>query len=121
MKLAASVGDFGHRCNSFDRWPLLAAAALATTLIACGEGGGGGVIEDNLIRPGVTAMNNASVLACNADKAALTTALSMFEIMQGEPAIDQTALIEAGYLRESSESYTVVNGQIRPSDPETCS
>jgi hypothetical protein len=80
-------------------------------------GDGGGPIEDNLIRPGITAMDQASVLACNADKAALTMALETYEIMQGDPAADQTALIEAGYLREPSTLYEVVDGQIQPIDP----
>ena len=83
-------------------------------VVACG---GDGVIEDNLIRPGITAMNQASDLACNADRAALTMALETFEIMQGDPATDQAALIEAGYLREPSTLHEVVDGQIQPTDP----
>lgn len=84
---------------------------------ACG-GDGGGVIEDNLIRPGITAMNQASDLACNADRAALTKALETYEIMEGAPAIDQGALIEAGYLREASTMHEVVDGQIQPVNPD---
>ncbi|HUF96958.1 MAG TPA: hypothetical protein VMM60_02440 [Ilumatobacter sp.] len=62
-------------------------------------------------------MNDATVLACNADKAALTMALETFEIMQGDPATDQAALMDAGYLRAPSELYEVVHGQIRPINP----
>jgi len=91
-------------------------AAGAGVISACG-GDGGGVIEENVIRPGITAMNQASEFACDADKAALTMALETYEIMQGESAIDQTALIEAGYLREASTLYEVVDGQPRPVDP----
>ncbi len=87
----------------------------AVALSACSDGGG--VIEDNVIQPGVTAMNQATDLACSADRAALTSALETYEIMQGEPAIDQTALIQAGYLREASSLYQVVDGQIQPVDP----
>ncbi len=97
------------------RLTLFSALSVAA-LSACG-GDGGGVIEDNLIRPGITAMNQASDLACNADKAALTMALETYGIMEGAPAIDQTALIEAGYLREASTLYEVVDGQIQPIDP----
>ena len=86
-------------------------------VVACGGDDGGGVIEDNLIRPGITAMNQASDLACNADRAALTMALETFEIMQGDPATDQAALIGAGYLREPSTLHEVVDGQIQPIDP----
>jgi hypothetical protein len=84
---------------------------------ACGGDDGGGVIEDNLIRPGITAMNQASDLACNADRAALTMALETYEIVKGDPAVDQAALVEAGFLREPSTLHEVVDGQIRPVDP----
>jgi hypothetical protein len=96
-------------------FPLLILGVMVVS--ACGGDDGGGVIEDNLIRPGITAMNQASELACNADEAALTMALEAYEIMNGDPASDQAALVEAGFLREPSMLHEVLDGQIRPIDP----
>ena len=41
-----------------------AAVAAAAVLAACG---GGGPIEENVVRPGITAMEQASALACSTD------------------------------------------------------
>lgn len=114
------------RTRSDTRTPVIAAARLpfaALTVIAallagaCRGDDGGGALEDNLIRPGVTAINEATSLACNADRTALETALETYELLQGEPAADQDALVAAGYLRSPSALFDVTDGALSAVDP----
>ena len=91
-----------------------AAIAAAAVLAACG---GGGAIEDNVVRPGITAMEQASALACSNDAQALQQAVQMYTELEGGAPPDQAALVATRYLREPSELHDVVNGQIVPIDP----
>lgn len=89
-------------------------------LAACGGGedGTGGVIEENVVRPGITAIEQASVLTCDADIQAVEAALQSYEMLEGAAAPDEAALVEAGYLREPSELIDVVGGQIEAQNPD---
>jgi hypothetical protein len=88
-----------------------AAIAAAAVLAGCG---GGGPIEENVVRPGITAMEQASALACSSDAQVLDQAIQIYTELEGDPAPDEAALIAAGFLREESTLHDVVNGQVVP-------
>jgi hypothetical protein len=90
------------------------AGALALALAACGDGGG--AIEDNVVRPGVTALEGAPTAACGQDIAALTAALDSYATLEGAPAPDESALVATGYLRDESDLLDVIDGQIVAQD-----
>ena len=90
---------------------LALAAVGAAVLSACG---GGGPIEENVVRPGITAMEQASALACSTDAEVLGKAIEAYQLFENEPPPDEAALIAAGFLREESTLNDVVNGQVVP-------
>lgn len=93
----------------------LGAAIIAVLLVAgCSEGG---ALEENVVRPGITAIEQASELACNSDAATLRTAMEAYELLEGAPAPDEGALIDGQYLRDDSALWDVVDGQLVPVDP----
>lgn len=95
-----------------NRTALAGLAAAATSLLtACG---GGGPIEENVVRPGITAMDEAATLACGTDESTLVTAIEAYTALNGEPPADEAALIAAGLLREESESWDIVDGRLVP-------
>jgi hypothetical protein len=97
----------------------IAAVALASlALAACGGKDGGGAIEDNLIRPGITAMEQASVLACNGDLATLQAAIEAYSLLEGSPPVDEAALVASQFMRSESELFDVVDGQIIAQSPD---
>jgi hypothetical protein len=99
------------------RWAA-SVVAVAATLAACGgDDGTGGAIEENVVRPGITAMENASALACDSDAQALRVAIESYTMLEGEPPPDEVALVAASYLRSESELHDVVEGQVVPVDP----
>jgi len=81
-------------------------------LAACGD-----KPIEKLERTGVTAMEQASALACSNDAQALDQAIQAYTQLEGSPPPDQEALVATRYLREPSELHDVVNGQIVPIDP----
>jgi hypothetical protein len=96
------------------RTPALSSAAglaLALSLAACG---GGGAIEDNLVRPGITAIDESRALACTTDAQSLETAIGGYEMLNGHPPADEQELIAAQYLREASDSWDIVDGVLVP-------
>jgi len=89
-----------------------AGLAAAVVLSACGD-----KPIEQLERTGVTAIEQASALTCNQDAETLRQSIEIYTQLQGDPPADQAALVAAGYLREPSTLYDVVNGQIVPVDP----
>jgi hypothetical protein len=90
---------------------LALAAVGAAVLSACG---GGGPIEENVVRPGITAMEQASALACSTDAEVLGKAIEAYVLFENDPPPDEAALIAAGFLREESTLHDVVDGQVVP-------
>jgi hypothetical protein len=90
--------------------PLVAAVAAATALAACG----GDKPIEQLERTGVTAIEQASALACNGDAETLRQAIQAYTELEGHPPPDEAALVTARYLREESKLHDVANGQIVP-------
>ena len=100
----------------------LPVGALALLLAACGGiddggGGGGGVLEENVVRPGVTAIEQAPVAACGQDLATLQLAVDTYATLEGSPAPNESALVATGNLREESALLDVIDGQIVAQDP----
>ncbi len=84
--------------------------SLAAGLIGCSAENG--ALEENVVAPGVSAIDDATSLACTADADILRTALESFELAEGSPAESEEALLATGYLREESELFDVVDGQV---------
>ena len=94
------------------------AVAIVATITACGgDDGSGGAIEENVVRPGITAMEQASALACNSDAEALRVAIESYTLLEGEPPHDEAALVTGAYVRAASELHDVIDGQVVPVDP----
>ena len=90
----------------------LAAVAVGVLLLsACGKGSR--PIENNVVRPGITAIEQSKTLACSNDQQALQQAIDNYTVLEGGPPPDQAALVP-NYLHEASKLYDVVNGQIVP-------
>lgn len=95
------------------RLTLLAAVALAAA--ACSEGG---AIEENVVRPGITAMEqSAPAAACAANAASLRSAIESYTLLEGDPPVDEQALVDAGYLRETTDDWNVVDGELVAENP----
>lgn len=96
---------------------MLSAAGVAAVLFtgsACAgvDGTETGAIRENVIEPGITAMEQADALACTADAKTLQTAMEAYEILQGEPAPDEAALVVGQMIREESALWDIVDGTI---------
>ena len=97
---------------------LAPAVAVAVLVSACAgaDGTERGAIRENVIEPGITAIAQASEFACNSDAATLRTALEAYELLVGAPAPDESVLV-GEFLREESDLWDVVDGQLVPADP----
>jgi len=97
----------------------LTVVASATALLAActgADGTEGGVVRENVIEPGITAVEDASAVACGSEASSFRTALEAYEVIEGEPAADEQALIDAGLLRAESELWDVVDGRLVADD-----
>jgi hypothetical protein len=95
----------------------LAVAAFVATACAGADGTDRGAIRENVIEPGITAIDESRVAACGAEASSFRTALEAYDLLEGEPAPDEAALIAAGLLRDESELWDVVDGTLVPQDP----
>lgn len=95
--------------------------AAVGTLTACAgvDGTERGAIRENVIEPGITAMDQSREVACGIDARTIQTALDAYEALEGEPAQDETTLIDNGFLREESEAWNVADGVLVP-QAEVC-
>lgn len=95
-------------------------AAAVGVLAACGSADGteDGALGDAVVEPGVTAIQDAGGLACSADADLLRTASEAYELIEGRPAVSEGALVGAGLLREESELWDVIDGQLVAQNPE---
>jgi hypothetical protein len=97
--------------------PIVLAATVITGGCAGADGTERGAIRENVIEPGITAINQANVLACSADLSTLRTALDTYQLLEGEPAPSEAALVESEFLRSESELWDVRDGAIVAVDP----
>ncbi len=82
----------------------------------CGDGSEGPL--NDLAETGVTAINNAELLTCDQNLAALQTAIQSYAMLEGAPPADEGALIDAQYLRGEVEGWDVVNGETVATDAQ---
>ncbi len=97
----------------------LIAGASVALLVSCAgaDGTDRGAIRENVIEPGITAIDDSAVLACSADASALRTALQSYELLEGQPAPDEAALVTGEFIREQSERWDIIDGTLVPVDP----
>jgi len=90
-------------------------AAIAVAAAACSEGG---AIEENVVRPGITAIQeDAPAAACAVNAATVRSAIESFTLLEGDPPSDEQALVDAGYLREPTSDWDVVDGELVAENP----
>lgn len=96
----------------------LALASLATAAGCAGaDGTDRGAIRENVIEPGITAIGQATQLACSGDAATLRTAMEAYELLEQTPAPDEATLVAEQFVREESDLWDIVDGQLVPADP----
>jgi hypothetical protein len=86
--------------------------ATLVALTACGDD----TLEDNLVRPGITAMDDARTEACGLNASMLRTAIDAYTMLEGAPPPDETALVP-DFLREETTDWDVVDGQLVAENP----
>lgn len=88
------------------------------TLPACAgvDGTERGAIRENVVEPGITAIDQSRELACGIDARTIQTALDAYSALEGEPAADEATLIGSGFLREESEAWDVADGVLVAQD-----
>jgi hypothetical protein len=93
--------------------PVTVVTAVAVLIAGCANADGTdrGAIRENVIEPGITAIQQATELACSQDAANLRNAMETYELLEGAPAPDEAALV-GDYLRTESELWDVVDGQL---------
>lgn len=99
---------------------IAAATAAVVVLTACAQVDGTerGAIRENVVEPGLDAIDESRVLACSSEASSFRTVLEIYEVREGEPAPDEAALIEGDYVRNESDLWDVVDGQLVAQDPD---
>ena len=94
--------------SSSQRW-------FAATLAACGSSSPVEVI----VKPGITAIEQSSALACDADRMTLETAIETFTLLNAAPPTAESDLVP-DWLSSESALYDLVDGQIVPAPDSGC-
>ena len=76
------------------------------------------MIRENVIEPGITALNQSKQFACDGDAATIRLALEAYELFEGQPAPDEQTLIDGEFLRDESDRWDVVDGRLIAQDPD---
>lgn len=93
-------------------------AVLVLAACAGADGTDDGVLRENVIEPGLEAIDESKVQACELEASSFRTALEIYEITTGEPAPNEAALVEGGQLRQESELWDVVDGDLVAQSPD---
>lgn len=93
-----------------------AVSVLLVSACAGADGSDGGGLRENVIEPGLEAIDDSKVQSCEVEASSFRTALEIYEITVGDPAPNEAALVEAGQLREESELWDVVDGRLVAQD-----
>jgi hypothetical protein len=99
----------------------VAALAIAgiVALSACGvDGTERDALRENVIEPGITALNQSEQLACDGDAATIRLAMDAYELFERQPAPDEQALIDGEFLGGESDRWDVVDGRLLAQDPD---
>jgi hypothetical protein len=86
--------------------------ATLVALTACGDD----TLEDNLVRPGITAMDEARTETCGLNASMLRTAAEAYTMLEGSPPPDEAALVP-DFLREETTDWDIVDGQLVAENP----
>lgn len=86
---------------------------LAVAITACTDSR---PIEDDVVRPGVSAIGQASALACTTDAETLQAAIEAYTAVEGVAPLDEAALVASGVLRQESELWDLLGGELLPAD-----
>ncbi len=70
-----------------------AAAIVVLTACAGADGTDDGAIRENVVEPGLEAIDESRALACSSEASSFRTVLEIYEVREGEPAPDEAALI----------------------------
>lgn len=95
----------------------LVALALAGMACSGADDEAAGPIEENVVAPGVTAIDQATAAVCEREADNLRRLLDEFEVIEGAPAESESALVATGYLTEESELFDVVDGRLEAVTP----
>ena len=95
-----------------------AAAIVVLTACAGADGTDDGAIRENVVEPGLEAIDESQALACSSEASSFRTVLEIYEVREGEPAPDEAALIEGDYVPSESELWDVVDGQLVAQHPD---
>jgi hypothetical protein len=95
-----------------------AAAAVLLTGCAGADGTDGGAIRENVVEPGLDAVDESQAVACATEASGFRTVLEIYELTEGEPAPDEAALVEGDYVRGESELWDVVDGELVAEHPD---
>lgn len=97
------------------RLTLLTAVAATFVIAGCSEGG---AIEEGVVRPGITAIQDeAPAAACAVNASTLQSAIDSYTMLEGAPPPDEQALVDAGYVRETTSDWEVVDGELVAENP----
>ncbi len=91
------------------------AALVSLALAACGSNSPVEVI----VKPGITAIEQSSALACDADRLTLETAIENFTLLNVDPPAAESDLVP-DWLRSESQLYDLVDGQVVPAPDSGC-
>ena len=92
--------------------------AAAATLLAAACSGSGGAIEQNVVRPGITAIQeDAPAATCSVNASTVRSAVDSYTLLEGAPPVNEQVLVDEGYLRSLTTDWDVVDGEIVPENP----
>jgi hypothetical protein len=94
---------------------IFVATLVSVTLAACGSSSPVEVI----VEPGITAIEQSSALACDADLVTLQTAIESFTLLNVDPPAAESDLVP-NWLRSESTLYDLVDGQIVAAPDSGC-
>lgn len=92
---------------------VLLAACGVVVLASCG---GGDEIENAVVRPGITAIEDARSETCAANASILRQAIDTYTILEGEPPVDEAALVP-DFIREETTDWDIVDGEVVAENP----
>jgi hypothetical protein len=98
---------------------VVVAGAIVLTACAGADGTERGAIRENVVEPGITAIEQGRSETCGVNATALQTAIDSYTLLEGDPPADEAALVDAGLLREETTDWDVAGGVLVPENP-TC-